>query len=77
MRRDVKIKALTFSNLYLLCVAFFFLASLFVSVTPSYGLKADKVLATVNNEVIKSSDYQRFVKSIGSVKNKDVVIFCE
>ena len=73
MRRDVKIKALTFSNLYFLCVAFCFLASLFVAVTSSYGLKADKVLATVNNEVIKFSDYQRFVKSIGSVKNKDVV----
>jgi hypothetical protein len=77
MRRDVKIKALTFSNLYFLCIVFCFLASLFVAVTSSYGLKADKVLATVNNEVIKSSDYQRFVKSIGSVKNKDVVIFCE
>jgi parvulin-like peptidyl-prolyl isomerase len=46
---------------------------LFGSVTPSYALTADKVLATVNNEVIKSSDYQRFVESIGTMENKDVV----
>ncbi len=69
----MKIKALTFSNLYFLCVVFCFLVSLFVSVTSSYAIKADKVLATVNNEVIKFSDYQRFVKNIGNVKNKDVV----
>jgi len=69
----VKIKALTFSNLYFLCVVFCFLVGLFGSVTPSYALTADKVLATVNNEVIKSSDYQRFVESIGTMENKDVV----
>lgn len=69
----MKIKALTFSNLYYLCVVFFFLVGLFVAVTFSYALKVDKVLATVNNEVIKFSDYQRFVKNIGNVKNKDVV----
>lgn len=39
----------------------------------SYGLTVDRVLATVNNEVITFSDYQRFVKETGDTEKKDVV----
>lgn len=39
----------------------------------SYGLTVDSVIATVNNEIITLSDYQRFVASLGNTENKEVV----
>jgi len=39
----------------------------------SYSLTTDRVLATVDNEVITFSDYQRFIGDIGYAENKEVV----
>lgn len=52
---------------------FCILYSVIAFVNPSYGLTVDRVLATVNNEVITLSDYQRFVTGMGNIENKDVV----
>jgi parvulin-like peptidyl-prolyl isomerase len=67
-------RATAFPNLYsLFCL--FFLVSLFVFLDLSYGLTVDSVIATVNNEIITLSDYQRFVASIGAgnTRNKEAV----
>ncbi len=45
---------------------FLFLYLEIVSADPSYGITADRVLATVNNEAITLSDYQRFIVNIGN-----------
>ncbi len=39
----------------------------------SYGLTTDRVLATVDNDVITFSDYQRFIEDIGHIENKEIV----
>jgi peptidyl-prolyl cis-trans isomerase SurA len=44
-----------------------------ITAPPSFGLTVDKVLATVEDEVITLSDYQHFLKVIGDLKNTDVV----
>ncbi|MBI5189036.1 MAG: peptidylprolyl isomerase [Nitrospirae bacterium] len=52
---------------------FLLLYSEIMAINPSYGLTVNRVLATVNNEVITLSDYQRFVTGMGNIENKDVV----
>jgi parvulin-like peptidyl-prolyl isomerase len=53
---------------------FWFLYLEIVSAGPSYGITADRVLATVNNEAITLSDYQRFIVDIGNnTENKNMV----
>jgi peptidyl-prolyl cis-trans isomerase SurA len=56
------------------CTFIIFLLAIFLITVPSsFGLTVDKVLATVEDEVIALSDYQHFIKVIGGVKNTDVV----
>ena len=43
------------------------------TVSTSFGITAGRVLATVENEEITLSDYQRFIKGIGGIENTDVV----
>lgn len=53
---------------------FLFLYLEIVSADPSYGITADRVLATVNNEAITLSDYQRFIVDMGNnTGNKNTV----
>lgn len=59
-----------FLNLFFI---FFLLYFEITTANLSHGLTVDGVLATVNNEVITLSDYQRFVKEIGGTEKEDVV----
>lgn len=59
-----------FLNLFFI---FFLLYFEIMTANLSQGLTVDGVLATVNNEVITLSDYQRFVKETGNTEKKDVV----
>ena len=51
----------------------FIMVTFLITAPPSFGLTLDKVLATVEDEVITLSDYQHFLKVIGDLKNTDVI----
>lgn len=50
-----------------------FLYSGIIAAGTSYGLTVDRVIATVNNEAITFSDYQRFVKGMNVKEDSDKV----
>ncbi len=54
---------------FVLSVAVIFL----IAASPSLGASVDKVLATVEDEVITVSDYQHFILGISGIENADVV----
>ena len=56
------------------CIFTLFITVLFlIAVPPSFGITAGKELATVEDEVITMSDYQRFINGIGGIQNTDAV----
>jgi parvulin-like peptidyl-prolyl isomerase len=61
----MKIRAHTFSKLCFMFCFLSFAVSPFVAVNFSHGITVDRVLATVGNDVITLSDYQRFIKGLG------------
>lgn len=67
--------AKTFNCIIVSSIALVMFNVIFLSevVDSCYGLTTDKVLATVDNEVITLSDYKRFIKETGYVENKDVI----
>jgi len=52
---------------------FFFLANLSAQVTPSFALIVDRVLATVNGEIITYADYVRFTGNSVKLTDQDWV----
>ena len=51
----------------------FIMLSYILSVNSSYAVIVDRVLATVDDEIITYVDYQQFVKDAGETENKDLV----
>jgi parvulin-like peptidyl-prolyl isomerase len=44
-----------------------------IAISPSFGFTDNKVLATVEDEVITMSDYKNFIKAFGGTEKTDVV----
>lgn len=58
---------------YYLIFFVFIIVSMILPTDHSCGFTMDKVLATVDNEAITLSDYQRFVKDTGTIEQKDEI----
>lgn len=73
---NIKVMPFSKKNIYSLgFLATFFISvvSLVINIEISSALTVDRVLATVNDEIISLTDYQRFVAKLDSVQDKDSV----
>jgi len=48
-----------------------FIVSCFLAAAPAYSVTVDRVLATVDGEIITFADYQQFANSISGIEKKD------